>query len=533
MKLKSFWTRLDLQLISFRGDTCYMNFFENKQNRVITVVCLLIAIICAYFMQNDSLFRGSRSLSSETIGSFEQLRKDVRKKNIANYFWDDLKPKDLLIEGDSVFTGAESSVTVKLSNGQLIVVAPNSLIKFSYKGKKMVLDIPYGGVQLENVVDDIIIADCGENLDLNKDQGSISLKKSEKCGSVKIDTKSVVNAKNFEERKTKKDIATTFDEVAETGVLGQIEKFFDAASVTPTSLSAPHLENKDIKYEVSGENPQVLKWSVVDGAKSYEVDVSNTPDFIQVDPFKTNANQLTLKKLSNNMFYRVRAVGFEKAISSNSEIGQLTVTFPRIKMDKLKVTKEYKAKNPRDRGIAGTAVDVSWSKVPYADKYVIELIDKKSKKPVRKTITRELASALEVPRTGKYSYQVRALDTRGRDISSSDVGEVVYNKVFNILAPLIQEGINDKFYFFQKNAAKYVWLKWLSQSEEARKFRVEIARDKDFSAIVQSSFTAKPKLLVTEQVDAGEYFWRVRSEEGENYSSWSNTEMFKIQINNN
>jgi hypothetical protein len=479
----------------------------------------------------------SRSTSSETIGSFEQLQKDVRKKNVSNYFWDDLKPKDLLIEGDSIFTGAESSVTVKLSNGQIITLAPNSLIKFSFKGKKMVLDIPYGDVQLENVVDDLVISDCGENFSLNKDDGMVNLKKSEKCGSVKIDTKSVVNARNFEERKTKKDISDTFMEVAETGVLGKIERSFESAfgagDSAPMALAAPVLEATDLKYKANQEAPQALKWSAVEGAKSYEVEVSDTMDFTQVEKYNAKANQFTLKKLSSNMYYRVKAVGADDTASTYSSAGSLSVEFPNIKMDKLKITKEYKAKNPRDRGIASTAVDVSWSKVPYADKYVVELVDVKSKKAVKKTTTRVPASVLEVPRTGKYSYQVYALDTKGRKISSSDVGEVVYNKVFNILAPVIKQGINDKFYFFQKNAAKYVWLNWLGQGEETGKFRLEIARDKDFGKIVQSSFTAKSKLLVTDQVEAGEYFWRVRSEEGDRYSAWSNTEMFKIQINNN
>lgn len=515
-----------------------MNFFDNKHNRVITSVCLLIAFICIYFIQDDSLFRMSRSTSSEAIGSFEQLQKDVRKKNIANYFWDDLKAKDPLIEGDSVFTGAESSVTVRLTNGQIIVVAPNSLIKFSYKGKKMVLDIPYGGVQLENVVDDLVIADCGENIDLNKDDGVVHLKKSEKCGSVKIDTKSVVNTKKFEERKVKKDIADTFLEVAETGALGQIEKTFEAAlapiePVAPLALSAPVLESLELKYTANQETPQVLKWTPVEGAKSYAVEISDSVDFSQPEIFKTKSTQYAPKKLSSNMFYRVKALGEQDTASSYSSVGNLAVEFPTIKMDKLKVTKEYKAKNPRDRGLASTAVDVAWSKVPYADKYVVELVDAQSKKSVLKTTTREPASNLEVPRTGKYSYQVHALDKKGRKISSSDVGEVVYNKVFNILAPVIKQGINDKFYFFQKSAAKYVWLNWLSEGEQTGKFRVEISRDKAFGSILQSSFTTKSKLLVTNQVEAGEYFWRVRSEEGDRFSDWSNTEMFKIQINNN
>jgi hypothetical protein len=499
-----------------------MNFFENKQNRVITIACLLIALICIYFIQNENLFREKHLTSAEAIGSFNELQKDVRKKNIANYFWDELKLKDSLSEGDSVFTGADSSVTVTLSNGQSIIVAPNSLIKFSYKGKKMVLDIPYGGVEFETVIDDLVISDCGENIDLSRDNAAVKLKKSEKCGSIKMDTQSVVNIKNFEERKTKKDMTDTFMEVAETGVLGRIQKI---------ALSAPLLDTLDIKYKAVEETPLVMSWATVPGATYYEVEVSDTEDFATVEKYKSNTRKYTFKKLSSKMYYRVKAIGVQDAESSYSSVGKAIVEFPMIVMDKLKLTKEYKAKNPRDRGIASTAVDVSWSKVPYIDKYIVELIDTKSKKTVKKTATRLLASALEVPRTGQYSYQVHAADSRGRTVSSSEVGELIYNKIFNILAPVIKQGINDRFYFFQKSTAKYVWLNWIGQSGETARFRVEIARDRKFETIIQSSFTAKSKLLVTDKVEAGEYFWRVRSEEGDRYSDWSNTEMFKIQIN--
>mgnify|MGYP000921015396 CR=1 FL=1 len=508
-----------------------MNFLDNKQNRVVTIVCLTIAFVCIYFIQDDSLFRVSKSASAEKIGSFEQLRKDVRKKNIANYFWDDLKVKDSLIEGDSVFTGVESTVTVKLSSGQSIVVSPNSLIKFSYKGKKLMLDIPYGDVQLNNIVDDIVIADCGESINLNKDRNSVKLKKSERCGSLKIDTKSVINAKNFEARKPRKDIMATFTEVAEAGVLGKIEGLFKNGS--GAVLSSPRLVATEMKYKATQETPQVLKWEPVEGALYYEVEVSSASDFTQFDKFKAETNQYTLNTLSPRIFYRVKAIGSEDLVSSYSELGRLSVEFPMIKLNKMKLVKEYKARNPHDRGLASTAGDLTWTKVPYAEKYVLELVDPKTKKIVKKTTTRHPASALEVPQAGTYNYQVHALDSKGRKISSSGLGQVIYSKVFNILAPIIKQGVNDKFYFFQKNNAKYVWLNWLPQGEATGQFRVEISRDRDFTNIHKSAFTTKSKLLLTDQVQAGDYFWRVRSEEADKYSDWSNVETFKIQINNN
>lgn len=504
-----------------------MNFLDNRKNRTITIVCCLIAIICGYLIQNDALFRMMSSDSAKPIGQFERLEKDVRKKNIANYFWEDLKLRDQLTAGDSIFTGSDSSVTVKLYGGQSIAVAPNSLIKFRTKNKKLVIDIPYGAVELGSVVDDIVISDCGQDYNLAQGKDTVVLKKSEKCGSVTVDTRSADMSKDFRAKKTKKNFKDSFLEAA----VSVIPTERTVAAISEPDLTPPQFENLDIKFSLAQGKSPWLKWQPVQQAQSYEVEISETPDFAQVQKLQAANPQIKLKNVNSNVFFRGRSKGRNELVSRYSETGKIQIAFPRIKIKQPKIFKDYKAKNPQDKG-SKENFNVSWSEVPTAEKYVVEVKDTQSSKVINKVTSRSPASVIEVPQTGKFSYQVHALDSKGRQVSSSDVGQVLYNKVFSIVAPIISSSSVDKFYFFQKNAARYVWLNWIPQGEESH-FRVEIAKDPEFTTVIKSALTNKKKLLVTDQVQEGDYFWRVRIEDKDQYSDWSNTEMFRIKINSN
>lgn len=516
-----------------------MNFFDSKSNTRVTIICVLIAIICVFFMRDDTLFKLSQANTFSTIGGFEVIEKDVRRKNIANYFWGDVKINDDLSEGDSIFTGAESTVTVKLLSGQLISISPNSLIKFSVKNNKLLLEIPYGDVQMLNIVEDIVVADCGKHYKVAQANEVVHLKKSERCGSIHVNTKAESIAKSFADDKPKNDIKDIFDSAVESIDVTSLETAEselaalpeDSAPAEIPSYKPPQFEKLDIDYIASEEMPQILKWKAVEKADYYQIEVSDTPNFMKVDKYTSKEPELKLEKFMPKMYFRAKAMGKNLAPSRFSKVGKMNVTFPPIKIAKNKIVRNYKAKNPKDNGLKGS-FKVSWTKVPFADKYMIEVKEASKNIKLKEFKSRTPANVLEVPSAGSYTYQVHALDSRGRKISSSDIGQVLYNKIFALLAPIIKQGANDKFYLFQNNAAKYVWLNWEPQGEE-RKFRIEIASDKDFTNVVRSAFTTKLKFLMTDQVQAGDYYWRVRTEDKEEFSDWSNTEVFRVKISKN
>lgn len=508
-----------------------MNFLKNKSNRRVTIICVLIALTSFYFMHDDSVFKNGDLESASSIGSFEKLNKDVRRKNISNYFWSELKSQDSLALGDSIFTGPESSVTIKLSSGQLMTIAPNSLIKFKMKNKQMLLDIPYGSVQMDNVVDSIAISDCGQQYSIAKVNEPVNLKKTERCGSIAVSSKSVKIKSAFKQNSLASTVTEALDNVVDS-VDSLASRELAAVPQLAASYDSPGLDQLKTTFKITNEKSQILKWNPVAESQGYNIEISNDREFKTFEKFTTSTSSFQIAKPSESFFYRLQSIGPNKQPSAYSEIGQVFFKFPSIKLANNKITKNYSARNSKDN--AKVSVQLSWSKVPHASKYVIDPVGPIAGTKLNSTKSRSPASTIEVPSPGVYSYKVSAYDASNRKISSSDVGQIVYNKVFSLLAPVIKEGVNDKYYFTQQSLAKYLWLTWEAQGPE-RMFRVEIARDNNFTNVFRSLFASKDKILLTEDIPAGDYFWRVRTEsqEKDQYSDWSNTENFKIKIGKN
>lgn len=73
------------------------------------------------------------------------------------------------------------------------------------------------------------------------------------------------------------------------------------------------------------------------------------------------------------------------------------------------------------------------------------------------------------------------------------------------------------------STATAVLLRW-SEDREALHYRVQLAADRDFSALVQESkVTVHPWVAIQDLQLDGQYFWRVRSESAGEVSGWSVT----------
>lgn len=517
-----------------------MSFFKSKNNRIATFVCLLIAFLCLYAIQNESLYSHFTSrVERYKIGTVEEFQKDVRKRSISSYFWDAISGKDQVSYGDSVFTGKNSQVSIKLNSGQNIVISPNSLVKFSYRNKKLMLDIPYGEVKLTSLVEDIIVSDCGKSIALNKGDESVVFNKNDKCGSIKAQSPTGQLAKNIKlQQQEFKPAEQVFEEVATQGKLNNVEPSqlaLDDSLMTlelpgedPFVLLAPQIPNTELSYDLQKQQDKKLSWAPVKEAIAYEVELSETPDFAQSSKIKVKTASMPLSKVPTTSYYRVKALGKNSIESGFSDVGKVIVLYPPIKVGKDPIVKDYYAKNPSDKGGKG-AFEIAWTEVPQAEKYIVEVRNQANKTKVGTFSSRSPASTIEVPNVGKYQYKVKAYDKKGRVISSSNVGKMVYNRVFGLLAPLVKKEMNEQFYFFQKQAGRFVWLNWEPQGEKGS-FRVEVSKDPQFQEVIKSSMTNKKKILVTEMIPPGDYYWRVRSEAGEAYSDWSSTHSFKVQV---
>lgn len=520
-----------------------MKFFKNKRNVILTVLCLLIIIFCIYAIQNESFFKSRRITAEESIGTLEQPQKDVRLKDDVSYSWLKAEPAELLANGDSIFTGDDSSALVVLKNGQQIYLAPNSLIKLNFRNQKIEIDIPYGDVKFEKVVSDVSISDCGQTYDLAPGEESVDLGKTKKCGSTKVKTKSVATIRNIQKSLAKVEIPELPPELVQSEApvepVVQNDPQAPPEIQTPTEqpvveapLLAPQPENLKLSYDIVKKTPVNIKWPAIASAKEYIVEMASDREFTQPTVTHVPNNEYAVNEIERTQFFRIKAVADQAPEGAFSEVGEINIKYPRIKMKEPKLFKEYRARNAQDLG-QKEQFQVSWSEVPNTDKYIVEVKNAVNQVKVDRKETRTPASQIEVPQTGKYTYTVTALDSTGRKISSSGLGEVLYERVFKVISPLIKEGLNEKFFYFQKTGAKYIGLAWSmdgGESTQTNDYRVELAKDPQFAKVIKSVKTKRLNLIWPYQIDAGQYYWRVRSEQGEQYSDWSNTESFKVSI---
>lgn len=549
----------------FRVDDIYMKFQQFKKffnDDTITIyVCVIGLLIGWYALHSDfSFFNiGGRSASGNAIATVETVESDVRLRGTKNIFWENARTQDDIVEGDSLFVGPESSIVIRFEDGKSITIGSNSLIKFKSENNKIKLNLQYGSIKSQNLPTQLVLDDCGKALDI-KAQGDTDLEigKSSECGKIQVKTKKgevKVNDKVVD--KTKDFVVPVVAPIVKL-----IEKpIVNEAIVKLESLPAPEIQKiqemkpEEVQKKVEAEQkpllpPQLLRktakilidkekvpaasWQKAEMAEEYILETSTEPEFKNPTVVRTPAAIHKVEPIGNDqLYYRLKSVGKNKKESVYSEVGQIEFVYPSIRIKEPKTVYDYIAKSSKDTGTPKN-FNVKWTEVPNADKYVVE-VDKKDgdfSSPQKYTV-RKPAGAIKIPGQGQYQYRVTAFNAQDRKISSSsNIGEIIYNRFFDMKTPSIEKTASSLQFFFQKGLGKFIWLKWASpEAKVTDKFRVEIAKDKEFTKLFKSYSTYKTKVLVQDSLPAGNYFWRVRAEsteDKEQVSDWSNPGQIEI-----
>ena len=536
----------------------YMKFqkFEKffKEDSITIYVCLIGLGIGFYALHTDfSFFNiGGRSTSGNTIATVSKVESDVRLRGTKNIFWENARDEDSIVQGDSLFVGPESSIVVNFEDGTSITIGANSLIKFKTEGDKVKLSLSYGSIKSENMPSKLILDDCGKSLDIQTAKGDTDLEigKSSECGKIQVKTKKG-------EVKVNDKVVTKAKEliVAPPPIVKLIDKpIINEAIVKLESLPAQEvakineMKPEEVQKKIEAETkpllpPQLLRdsakilidkdkipaasWMKVENAKEYILETADNPEFANPTISRSPATISKIENLTGDqVYYRLKTVGNNNATSEYSKTGKIDLVYPSIRIKDDKIVYDYIAKDSKDIGKPKN-FNVKWTEVPNAEKYVVEVDTKDGdfSKPTTYT-TREPASAIKIPGQGKYKYRVSAFNKAERKISSTNkLGEVIYNRLFDMKTPLIEKTASSLQFFFQKGVGKYIWLKWAApENKKSDKFRVEISKDESFTKLFKSYETNKNKVLVQESIPTGQYYWRVRAESGEDkeqVSDWS------------
>lgn len=523
------------------------NLNLTKKDRVVLLICAFIALLSIYFLNDPRILLGNFSSNQDSIGRIVSLEKDVRTKYSGTYFWNEAETDGTISSGLSLFTGEKSSSTIEFTDGKKIKISENSLVKFSLSNNEIILDFSFGEISAQGLNKKIKIVICDKTYEIEPDQASaFALNKTSECGrlnvkvqkgEIKLNNKKVTSAKEFNQP-PKTDLKVTPIETVQAPQ-PQPEPAVETAqeptqaltplSQTPLQLEAPELGNKLIRHRVASKTAPQIKWSRVADASKYQLETSFERSFKKPTIIDTQELSHTLSENpSRKVYFRTRALSENNEPGLYSNIGAIEPIFPKIKLENKDQNFLYQAKNSKDNG-GPKKFDIAWSPVPGSQQYEVEVSRTTDFDKVAKIITREPASVLNIPSTGKYHWRVSALSSQGKIISQSeDFGTVDYAKVFDLKQPEIPDRYKDASFFFQKTAARFIWISWNPVKVSGPVYKIQLSKTADFNTILKSYDNAKTTMLIRDQIPEGAYFWRVRAEVGGQVSDWSETAQFKI-----
>ncbi len=277
-----------------------------KTEKTIFGLAVLVLLLFSYFLYDDSLlFPKANQSEMELIGSVATSQNDVRRKNLDTFSWLPANREDKIFDNDSIYTGDRSEAQIRLQDGTLIRIAPNSLITLNMKNGQMMLDLRYG-----NLVGDITqgsqikIKSGAEEFNLDGG-GKIEFKKSH---SGNVDLRLLAGKVNYQDKKVRK----TLDKEQPIAVSPQGVK----ALVKPTVelLTA----NNSTFVRENPDDKMPFNWRGRGNIARFEMEVSPTAEFNNVAVLKTTTEGKT--EISEPLepgpyFWRV------KAYDRNGEIG--------------------------------------------------------------------------------------------------------------------------------------------------------------------------------------------------------------------
>jgi len=523
-----------------------------QHDRLILAVCLAIAVVSLYFLNDPSLFLANSDQRLKEIGRIVQLEKDVRLKSVGSYFWDEARENSKISNGLSLFTGDQSKTEVLFSDGRRISISQNSLVQFKILNNEILLDFSFGEISAQNIKEKIKIVICGKTYEIDSEQASeFKMKRSQECGSlnvnvqkgqIKLNNKKVTPVAEFVEKTNSvvaeplpapvvsPDPVVTQPEVPEQAEVPVVDEPVVPVNTAPkVELAQPKLTALSMKHRVTSPTPPKVNWSSVQGADQYEVEWSASNQFKKAERAIVEKNEFEFTENPNRkIFYRTRAISSISEPGPFSEVGEINPTYPFIKLTEPEITHTYQAKNSADKG-PPRKFDIAWSEVPNAALYEVEVARSNKFEKVAKVRSKTATTTLNLPASGQYFWRVSALSKQGKVISQSqEPGLISYNRLFDLEILDIPNKYRDASFFFQKTAARFIWISWSPAKNPNVSYKIDVASEPTFKSILKSYSSDKPTLLIREQFPEGLYYWRVRSEVETVVSDWSSTSKFRI-----
>lgn len=272
-----------------------------------------------------------------------------------------------------------------------------------------------------------------------------------------------------------------------------------------------------------------IRWSKVENSALYKLQLANDLSFTNPISIDTTKETIKWQNYQPGTYYiRVYAKGANDLYSYSSKVGLLKIKTqqPVInQVNEINIKDTDPQANPEPQ-----LAEVSWTPVPFAKKYQVQINDTPDFKKAKSYVVPEPYAKVPVPKPGKYFVRVQAYKENNSSISDySEPTPVSYSFTTVVGKPSLQEPLNQTTLFLQQDMAPFVWLEW-QPVKYASNYRIEISTTADFSSILISEKTSSPKYLISQKVPYGKIYWRVQAESDylKSQSDWSESREFVI-----
>jgi hypothetical protein len=290
------------------------------------------------------------------------------------------------------------------------------------------------------------------------------------------------------------------------------------------------------KFKPQVANWPELKWTSVAGAKAFEVQLSKTPTFRQIDQtFITRDKNFVLKNVKPGRYYwRTRAMrpGYIESEYTDAQTFTVQITPPR---SLIKETIIEFTDNPDLILSAAPPQKLIWTPTVYTKFYELQTSDKSDFNDPKVFVTDIPEREIYLPGTNKIYWRVRALDVNKNPISSfSQSYALSFERVqrapasFTEIKP-INPSSNYSIIYIGKGTAEYVF-EW-SKVFGASSYEIQISDTPNFERLNYVSKSKTNHHLVSGEIPTGKAFWRARALSKDFIGAWMPPVSFYVSNN--
>lgn len=312
---------------------------------------------------------------------------------------------------------------------------------------------------------------------------------------------------------------------------------FDLRKDVIQKPKAPILANRKIDFNPAAEKARtpasiprpVFRWSRVDKAASYQVQIARAVDFKDPLSFNVRTTSMAWSDYKPGPWHvRVFAVNQDGLKSPPSEPGLLTV----ILNDPILKPVAGQTRRGETDGAKAPLVHfkTEWSEIPLAAGYQLQVSNEPTFAAAQllKTATPVLSVPASSP--GKYFFRVQAVDESGAPLTQySNVIETSYVFKNPVAPPVLAEPFDKASIFLQQIDEPFIWLEWRKVADVSQ-YELEVSTDPQFRTKFIATRLAENRFLLKQQIPVGKIYWRVRSlvKDEAKISDWTKPREFSI-----